>query len=507
VGVLPEPTHIRCGTAFLGGEMEIVSLSIVSDSAATVITINAAPTDIALSPDSVVENSANGTVVGTLTATDPDVGDSFTFSLLDDAGGRFAISGADLIVAAAIDFEAAHVYPVTVRATDTSGDTFDETFNILITNVAGVTITGTAGNDVIDAAQTVPGQPFPTDEEDTINGSLGADTISGLGGDDRLEGGPGLDTLIGGTGNDTYTMFPDLDVVIENPGEGTDTVVSFMSFTLGPNVENLTLAQVVFVGINGTGNELDNRLFGNSASNVLAGLGGADFIVGAEGNDTADYSASPAGVNVNLEVSMGPGSGGDAEGDVLQFVENVFGSAFNDILFGTSQIAQVGITDNNLLVGGAGRDILWGLSGNDVLMGGDGKDDLIGGDGADTLTGGAGRDTLAGEAGNDTLTGENGKDAFIFGPVLAGSADHLMDFERGDLLQFSAADFGLPAGRLAVANLVFGAAATEAHAEFVYDSVTLTLSWDPDGSGALDPIAIASFNSAIALTARDFVLV
>jgi Ca2+-binding RTX toxin-like protein len=492
-----------------------------------IVAINAAPADIALSQDSVVENSANGTVVGVLTANDPDVGDTFTFSLVDDAGGRFAISGDELIVAGAIDHETAAVHAVTVRATDAAGEAFDETFNILITNVAGVAITGTAGDDIIDATQTVPGQPLPTSEEDTINGLSGMDTISGLAGDDTLEGGPGSDTLIGGTGNDTYTMLPDADVVIENPGEGTDTVFSYVSYTLVPHVENLTLAPVVFANINGTGNELDNRLFGNSASNVLAGLGGADFIVGAEGTDTADYSASPAGVHVDLEVGVGPfgeGSGGHAEGDVLQFVENVFGSAFNDILRGTSQIPQIGIPGNNLLVGGAGKDVLYGLSGNDTLMGdegadileggpgddnlsgGDGKDDLLGGDGADALTGGAGRDMLAGGAGNDILTGESGKDAFVLGSALAASADHLMDFERGDVLRFAAADYGLPAGRLDAANLVFGTAATDAHAEFVYDASILTLSWDPDGIGALDPIAIATFSSPIALTARDFIL-
>ena len=66
-----------------------------------VTNVDEAPTNIALSSDTVAENSANGTVVGALTATDPDTGDTAAFTLVDDAGGRFAINGSDLVVATA----------------------------------------------------------------------------------------------------------------------------------------------------------------------------------------------------------------------------------------------------------------------------------------------------------------------------------------------------------------------------------------------------------------------
>jgi hypothetical protein len=83
----------------------------------------AAPTDIALSPASVAENSANGTVVGSLSDTDTDPGDSATYTLTDDAGGRFAINGSDLVVAdgTKLDFETATSHQVTVRVTDGAG--------------------------------------------------------------------------------------------------------------------------------------------------------------------------------------------------------------------------------------------------------------------------------------------------------------------------------------------------------------------------------------------------
>ena len=103
----------------------------------------------------------------------------------------------------------------------------------------GVTVNGTAGNDLIDATHTVEGQPLPTNEEDVINGGKGRDTISGLGGDDTLNGGANADTMIGGMGDDTYVVDNTTDVVTENAGEGADTVQSSLTYTLSSNVENL----------------------------------------------------------------------------------------------------------------------------------------------------------------------------------------------------------------------------------------------------------------------------
>ncbi|MBL8108007.1 MAG: cadherin repeat domain-containing protein, partial [Anaerolineales bacterium] len=90
--------------------------------------------DIGLSRASVIENSAAGTVVGGLTATDADAGETFAFSLLDDAGGRFAINGANLVVAGALDYEAATSLGVSVRVTDAVGNTFDKAFAIGVGN-------------------------------------------------------------------------------------------------------------------------------------------------------------------------------------------------------------------------------------------------------------------------------------------------------------------------------------------------------------------------------------
>ncbi len=105
----------------------------------TVTPVNDAPTDVSLSANTVAENATNGTVVGMVSSTDPDGGDTKSYSLTDTAGGRFAIdsSTGQLTVAdgSLLNYEAATSYTVTVRVTDRGGLTYDETFTINVTNV------------------------------------------------------------------------------------------------------------------------------------------------------------------------------------------------------------------------------------------------------------------------------------------------------------------------------------------------------------------------------------
>ncbi|TIQ42081.1 MAG: hypothetical protein E5X47_32265, partial [Mesorhizobium sp.] len=112
-------------------------------------TQNQPPTDISLSANSVDENSPAGTVVGTLSATDPDSDESFTYTLLDDAGGQFAISGNDLVVNGPIDYEGGAAREVTVRVTDSQNHTFDKSLTINVGNIndnAPVFSSGTTAN-------------------------------------------------------------------------------------------------------------------------------------------------------------------------------------------------------------------------------------------------------------------------------------------------------------------------------------------------------------------------
>jgi len=99
---------------------------------------NSAPTGLALTGNSVAENSDIGTVVGTLSATDAD-GDTLTYSLTDDAGGKFALvteSGlTKLVVSGPLDFETAASHGVSVKVTDGNGGEAVEIFTIGVTDV------------------------------------------------------------------------------------------------------------------------------------------------------------------------------------------------------------------------------------------------------------------------------------------------------------------------------------------------------------------------------------
>lgn len=116
------------------------------------VTPNAAPTDLTLSPASIQENEPAGTTVGTLTATDPDVGDTVTYTLVTGVGdadnAAFAIDGTTLTSAESFDFEAKSSYSVRVRATDAGGAFFEKSFTITVVDVneapSGITLSGTS---------------------------------------------------------------------------------------------------------------------------------------------------------------------------------------------------------------------------------------------------------------------------------------------------------------------------------------------------------------------------
>ena len=145
-----------------------------------------------------VSVTENTTAVTTITATDPDVGQAIGYSIIGGADAVMftinATTGA-LSFVTAPNFEAPtdaggnNVYDVTVQVSDGNGGTDTQAIAVTVQNVGGVTINGTAGNDLIDATHTVAGQPLPTNEEDVINGGNGRDTINGLGGNDTLNGG------------------------------------------------------------------------------------------------------------------------------------------------------------------------------------------------------------------------------------------------------------------------------------------------------------------------------
>ena len=189
-------------------------------------------------------------------------------------------------------------------------------------------------------------------------------TITGNGADNVLNGGAGTDTLIGGAGNDTYVVDSITDTFTENVNEGADTVQSSVSFTLGANIENLTLTGNL--AINGSGNGANNIITGNGVNNTLDGGGGIDTLAGGVGNDTYIVDSTTDSLTENVN------EGNDT---VQSSVTFALGANIENLtLTGTAGLALTGNTGNNLLTGNAGNNTIAGNAGNDTLDGGAGLD-------------------------------------------------------------------------------------------------------------------------------------
>jgi Ca2+-binding RTX toxin-like protein len=239
-----------------------------------------------------------------------------------------------------------------------------------------------------------------------------ANMLIGNSGANHLDGKVGNDTLIGGAGNDVYEV-DSSDQVIELANEGIDQVNSSANFTLGANIENLTLTGAS--SISGQGNDLANKITGNAASNGLVGLGGNDTLIGNDGNDGLDggtgadsmvggagndtYAVDDAGDKV---MENGPST--DTGDTVQSLITYTLGANLENLIqLGSAKIDGTGNNLDNLLSGNSADNLLSGLAGADIIDGSLGNDLLLGGDGNDTLHASVDADTLVGGAGSDVF--------------------------------------------------------------------------------------------------------
>ena len=131
-----------------------------------------------------------------------------------------------------------------------------------------------------------------------IAGTAGADELIGTPDDDTINGRGGADVMTGLAGNDTYIVDDEADQVVEQAGEGADTVRVFGWYVLPAYVNNLIVAGSQDGG--GNGNNLANRMIGNSGSNALNGGPGNDTLTGRGGPDSFHFhSPLNAGTNVD----------------------------------------------------------------------------------------------------------------------------------------------------------------------------------------------------------------
>lgn len=274
--------------------------------------------------------------------------------------------------------------------------------------------------------------------------------LIGNAGNNVLDGRGAADTMAGGFGSDTYFVDAVGDVIVEAVDEGVDTVFAWLNWTLGANLEYLYLEGTA--DLKGTGNDLNNVLFGNAGNNVLNGAAGADMMFGAQGNDTyivdhaGDAVIESTGNGIDLvQSSVSYRLGGNVENLVLTGKGSIDGTG--------NELANVlaGNAGNNTLDGGAGADAMLGGAGNDTYVvdnAGDvvteqidggidtvlssvnwtlgahverltltGTSDLMGtgNDLNNVLTGNSGNNALSGAAGDDTIDGKAGADTMAGG--------------------------------------------------------------------------------------------
>jgi Ca2+-binding RTX toxin-like protein len=259
---------------------------------------------------------------------------------------------------------------------------------------------------------------------ENIYGSVYGDTLTGDAGNNVIEGGLGNDTINGGSGTDTASYAYAVSGVtvslltgVSSGGEGNDTLIS---------IENLTGSAYADTLI---GDAANNVLDGGSGDDVLIGGAGADTLIGGAGTDTVSYATANGSVTVTIN---GSGTAGDANGDLLSGIENLIGSAYDDILTGDSAANTIdGGLGNDILDAGGGVDTISyaaatgavtvnlslggvnasGAMGSDTLIN---FENIIGSAYADVLTGNGSANLLEGGLGNDTLVGGAGSDTATY---------------------------------------------------------------------------------------------
>ncbi|MDZ4392586.1 MAG: calcium-binding protein, partial [Cypionkella sp.] len=241
------------------------------------------------------------------------------------------------------------------------------------------------------AATTASGTEIGSDrlfQIENVLGGQGNDTIRGSIAANRLDGHSGSDTLEGFGGNDSYVVDRLTDVVIEQAGGGSDTVIAMVNaYVLVAEVEHLVLGASV---ARGSGNALNNSLLGNGSSNRFEGMDGNDTLNGGVGNDTLIggagndiYVVDTSGDRVfetTTTISAIDAGGIDTVQSAVSFNLNASaGVRFVErlTLTGTAAINGTGNALANILTGSTGNNVLNGGVGNDTLIGGAGNDTYV----------------------------------------------------------------------------------------------------------------------------------
>ena len=259
-----------------------------------------------------------------------------------------------------------------VEASDEGNDSVQSSITYTLgTNVEHLSLTGSSA--ISGTGNTLANH---------LLGNSGANTLTGGAGDDTLDGGAGADSLVGGTGDDIYYVDQAGDLLVESAGEGSDTVLSLLSYTLMDNFEHLTLTGSAT--LSGTGNGANNRITGNSGANTLSGGVGNDTLDGGAGADSLVGGAGDDSYVVDNVGDKITESGTGIDTVTASISYTLASNLENLTLTGSAALRGTGNAANNILTGNAGANTLTGGAGTDTLDGGAGADSLIGGAGNDT---------------------------------------------------------------------------------------------------------------------------
>jgi hypothetical protein len=272
----------------------------------SVIDVNEAPTAITPTSFAVDENTntTGGFSVGSLSTTDPDSPESFTYTIVGGAdAAKFSIGGvgSDELVLddGTLDFEAKSSYAVVVRVTDSAGNTHDETIIVNVNDLNDVPVAITPTSFAVDENINTTGGHSLGSLSTTDPDSSDSFTYSIVGGADAARfsiGGAGADELVLDDGTLDYEAKSSYSVVVRVSDSGGNT----HDETITVNVNDLNEAPTVITPTSFVVDENTNTTGGYSVGSlsttdpdspesftysIVGGPDAAKFSIGGVGSD------------------------------------------------------------------------------------------------------------------------------------------------------------------------------------------------------------------------------
>ncbi len=499
--------------------------------------VNLAPHGMSLTNAKIAENAKNGTLIGLLGAEDWNVGDTFTYELLEDAEGRFEVFNGRLRVrdGSRLDYEDAASHTIRVRVTDKGGLSFEKDFTITLDDVDETPpnempkLSVTRGREVTQATDNggnvspFTGVTFEDDEDDTLSVRISFNGADG-------------DLVIPAALLSKVTLVPSSDgkkvyAVSGKPGALAD-IMKALQFdpTDRPGAVAGTVVTTIFTievndAAHGSAPALSTQVQVHTtvANRVPVDIGLSNTLVQELMSSTdvkiGDLSATDGnpGETFTYQIMRFDGSWGTSDGRFTIVGNELRANGFMlDFEQASAHAIQIKVTDSRgasyvkaftISVADGAAEYTLGSAAADVFVGGAGRDTLGGGDGNDRLDGGYG---------NDVLVGGKGMDVFVFASKLGTyKTDRKVKFD-------TISDFKLREDKIHLENAVFTKLkktgklnkkffsidkADDRNDYIIYQKSKGILLYDPDGSGGKKAVEFAKVKAKLNLKYSDFFVI